>query len=93
MRVKTVIVLVAIAFSVLSPLSLHLVVSHGQASLEAFDVCHAATPAIASNGDMPCLNETSCFPCQSAQVDVVRIVKPLFRPFVLIFQEERPPKT
>jgi hypothetical protein len=76
MKVKTIIVLTAIAFSVLSPLSLHLVILHGQTSFEVFDVCHAATPAIASNGEVPCLNEAPCHPCRPEEADVARIEMP-----------------
>ena len=93
MRWRAVIVLLVLGFSAIAPSSLPWLGDHGQkASIGTLDLCHAATPAIASSGEMPCLNETSCRPCQPAQTDAVRIEKPLFKPFVLILQEERPPK-
>jgi hypothetical protein len=68
------------------------IVNDGQSFLGNLDVCHAATPALSSNGEMPCVNEVPCRICQPAQGEVVQIDNHLFQPFLIVLQEERPPK-
>jgi hypothetical protein len=93
MRLQAVIVLLAIALSIVVPPSLLLTISHsGQASIGILEVCHSATPAISSNGDMPGINEYSYAPLPLALDDTTKIEPPLSKPFFISFQDERPPK-
>lgn len=94
MKVQAVMILLAIALSIVVPPSLSLTATAhgGQAMLGTLDVCHAATPALASNGDMPCMNEGMCCPLPLAQYKAPEIANPPFQPFFIAFQDERPPK-
>jgi hypothetical protein len=93
MRFSSIIVLIALAFTVLAPPSFALTI-HGYKApvLGALDVCHSANPALSSNGDMPCVSESVSFPLPLALNKVVEIVPPPFHPFHIAFQEELPPK-
>jgi len=94
MRWKAVIVLAAITLSIFAPPALLLTGAHGgQAAFETLDVCHSATPALFSNGEMPCVNECTFNarpPAQSVTSDISIL---LCKPFFIAFQDERPPKS
>ncbi len=92
MRVKSIIVLLAIAFSIFSPLSLHLTVAHGQASIEGFDVCHAGAFALSAGPEAPCVCEPLYDSLHPLQIAVVEINDPLLSTPLTTFQEEHPPK-
>jgi hypothetical protein len=93
MRVQTIIILLAIALSIVVPPSLPFAISHGgQSSIGTLDVCHSATPALSSNGDMQCINECPCGPLPLALENVAEITPPTCKPFFIAFQDERPPK-
>jgi hypothetical protein len=93
MRWKAIIVLLAVALSIVVPPSLSLMIADGGHPLiGTLDVCHSATPALSSHGDMPCLNECPCCPFPLAQIKVAEITNPPFKPLLLAFQDERPPK-
>jgi hypothetical protein len=93
MRWHAVIILLAIVLSIVVPPSLPLTMLRGgQAEIGTLDVCHSATPAISTNGDMPCMSECPCRPLPLLQNAVVAIEDPLFKPFFIAFQDERPPK-
>jgi len=93
MKWQAIFVLLTIALSIVVPPSLPLMVLHdGRAELGALDVCHAATPALSSNGDMPVINACSSEPLPLACITVVEIVNPYFKPFFFSFPDERPPE-
>jgi hypothetical protein len=93
MRLQAVMALLAIAFSIAVPPFLPLTIDHGwQAAIGTIDVCHTATPVLSSNGDMPCMNECPCNRLPLAQNKVPEIVNSPFRPFLIAFQDEHPPK-
>jgi hypothetical protein len=56
------IVIIAITIAALSPITLLTVpVNHaGQPVLGDLNVCRSSTPALSSNGDMPCVNVSPC---------------------------------
>ena len=93
MKWQALIILAAIVVSIIVPSSLPLLFNHdGQTAIGTLDVCHSATPALSSNGDMPCVNE---WPCHAPLLDlsaVFEIKSPPFKPFLIAFQDERPPK-
>jgi hypothetical protein len=61
MRWQALIVLIAIIVSTVSPPSLpQTVAKEGKSMIGILNVCHSATTALSSNGDMPFLNECSC---------------------------------
>jgi hypothetical protein len=93
MNWQAVIVLLAIALSIVVPPSLPFLSDHGaMAAIGTLDVCHSATSALSSNGDMPCMNECLCRYHPFAESKYTEIFAPLFKPLLLAFQEERPPK-
>lgn len=93
MRLQTVIILLAIALSIVVPPSLPFAISDGgRASIGILDVCHSATPALFSNGDMPCINVCPCRPLPLALENVTEIAPSPRKPFLLAYQDERPPK-
>jgi len=94
MRMKAIIILLAIMLSIVLPPSLPYTISHeGQASIGILDVCHSTTPALSSNGDMPCINGCPCNPLPLALQDTMKIVPLLSKPFLISYQDERPPKS
>jgi hypothetical protein len=93
MRWQAIIVLLAVALSIVVPPSLSLTIADGGHSMiGTLDVCHSAAPALSSNGEMPCVNECPCRPLPLAQKKVSEIANPPFKPLLIAFQDERPPK-
>ena len=94
MRWQAVIVLMALAFIITLPPSFS--VSGGsdeQPVLGALDVCHSATPALASNGGMPCVNECPCNPVPAPSLTYSRQTNPVITDTLLISRNERPPQS
>jgi hypothetical protein len=60
--------------------------------LGTLDVCHTATPALASNGEMPCMNECPCGHVPASPVAFAKQFDPLISEFLLITRNERPPQ-
>jgi hypothetical protein len=93
MKLQAVIVLLAIAFGVAVPPALPMMtVGGGEAEIGILDLCHAGTPAISANGDMPCMNECPCLPLLLSQNRAFIIPAPPCKPLLIAFQDERPPK-
>lgn len=93
MKWQTLIILLAIALSIIVPPSLPFLPDHGaMATIGTLDVCHSAMPALAANGDMPCVNEYPCRPLHLELYDISEIVNPLLKLSAMSFQDERPPK-
>jgi len=87
-------VLLAIALTIVVPPALSFMVDQGgEAVLGTLDVCHSATPALSSNGDMPCINECMNQPLPQGLSKVSAVAAPRFKPFCIAFQDERPPKS
>jgi hypothetical protein len=93
MKWTIVIVLLSIAQHVIAPPFLSLTPAvRGHSMIGTLDVCRATSPALSSNGDMPCLNE---FPYQllsAAPPLTAPIVSLAGQTFILTFQDELPPK-
>ncbi len=92
MQAKSIIVLLAIGFSIFSPLSLHLTVAHGHTSIDGFDVCHAGSLALSAGHNAPCVSEPFFCPCPPSSIDAAEIPDPVIEVQVLASQEEHPPK-
>jgi hypothetical protein len=94
MKWQVIIVLLALALSIVAPPVLPILVAQdGQAEIGTLDLCRSATPALSSNGDMPCINVGTNLPLPQGAVKVSAAATPLFKPFNLAFQDERPPKS
>jgi len=92
MKVRSVIVLFAIALSVLSPISVHLTIAHGQTSIGTFDVCHAGSPALSTSHDMPFVNQPIYHPYLVSRVEGTQLLDHTLTQLISTFQEEHPPK-
>jgi len=92
MKVRSVIVLLAIAVSVLSPLSVHLTIAHGQEAIGTFDVCHAGSLALSTSLDMPCVSQPVYSLYCPPFVESAQILDPTIKLLISPFQKEHPPK-
>jgi hypothetical protein len=92
MKWQTLIVVVALAFNVLSPLSVHLTIEYGQTSIGTFDICHAGSFAISANHEMPCFTEKPCVLIPLSSPKRVEILSSVCKIPIIAFQDERPPK-
>ncbi len=93
MKWQTVIVLLAIALSIVVPPSFPLATANDErTSIGTLDVCHSATPALSSNGEMPVMTECPCRLLPSAFHDILDIMDPICKPVLIVFQDEIPPK-
>ena len=92
MKVRSVIVLFAIAVSVLSPLSVHLTITHGQTSIEAFDVCHAGSLALSASHDMPGVSQPIYGLYLPQRAESAQILDPTLKFLPPTLQKEHPPK-
>jgi hypothetical protein len=90
MKWKTVIVLLFIILGIMAPPSLPLVNGH-EARIGALDVCRSAAPAMSSQGDMPCVNGCP-YPLPMEGGEIGEIPAPPFKPLLIAFQDEHPPK-
>ena len=93
MRWQAVIILLAIALSIAGPPAMPIMISEGShTTIGTLDVCHSSTPALSTDGDMPCISECLCRPFPPSQNEVVEVINPRFKPFFIALQDERPPK-
>jgi hypothetical protein len=95
MRLVTLILLVVLAFTVLAPMTSFTLISvnDGRSFLGNLDVCHAAAPALSSNGEMPCV---SASPCSSGPIVPVSSFVPapqFFVELLLSTRNEQPPRS
>ncbi len=93
MKWQTIIVLAAIALSIVIPPSLPFMTDRGVASsIGTLDVCHAAVPAVTAGGEMPWIDECPCLPSPFAMTEILQTTNLSLHPFFIPFQDERPPK-
>jgi len=94
MKWNVFIVLFAVLVGVVVPPSLPLIASSGeQASLGKLDVCHSATPALSSNGEMPCVHMTANGIIPEMTVSVLIAAYPVFPELILATRNEQPPQS
>lgn len=95
MKWKALIVLLAIALSIVAPPSLPFLFDHGAIeAIETLDVCHSAIPALSSNGEMPWVNAaTAADLLPSTLLEISQIVNSPCKPCFIAYQDERPPKS
>lgn len=93
MKWQTLIVVLAVSFNVLSPLSVHLTIGHGQSSIGTFDVCHAGSLAVSSIHEMPSVTEKLCVLIPPASLARAPYFSRVTRLPIITFRDEQPPKT
>ncbi len=93
MKWQAAIVLLAIALTILAPPALPLVTAHGQAAqIGTLDVCHSATPALAANGEMPCITTMVSIHRPVMFIAIAASQKPFFLLSLFNVDTEHPPK-
>ncbi len=93
MKWPAVIVLLAIALTVFVPPVLPQTSMHSRtAEIGSLDVCHAATPALAANGEMPCIATVMSVHCPVMFIAISPSQKPFFLLSVYNSDTEHPPK-
>jgi len=92
MKWQTIIVVVAIAFSVLCPLSVHLTFEYGQTSIGTFDVCHAGSLAVSSSNEMPAFIENLCVLIPPSSPTRVEKLSSIGQFPIIVFRDEHPPE-
>jgi hypothetical protein len=56
------------------------------------NICHSATPAFSSNGEMPCVNSNQYSQCPSSLIAYSEMRHAFFVQILLQHQTERPPE-
>jgi len=95
MKWVSVILLIVLTFTVLAPLSpFSLIISDRQEQplLGNLDVCNSATPALSSNGEMPCVNINSSKIPLYLSITTSDSFHPLFTEVVFTAPNEQPPQ-
>ena len=94
MKWKALIVLLAIAFSVVLPPSLPYLSDNGAiAAIGTLDVCHSATPALSSNGDMPCVTASICIAAPLLAESTNDSLQKTYSELILSSRNEQPPRS
>jgi hypothetical protein len=89
---RTVLILAALVFSIVSPLKIHVPPSDDNGHVFALDVCGAAGSNMSLNDHMPVIHQWPCKLCLLDFDGFYRISNPLFTPFCLPFRQDRPPR-
>ena len=93
MKWQVVIVLLSIALTIAAPPSISLTCGHaGHTIISTLDICHSTTPALSSSGNMLCIQEHNYHPFFLFLQETSKIEDPLFKPVIITFQDEHPPK-
>jgi hypothetical protein len=93
MKWQVAVILFTIAVSIAVPPSRSINAIHDkQAEIGILDICHSATPALSSNGDMPGISAFFCRPLPLAAFIVSITIAPALKTRIIAFQEEHPPK-
>lgn len=96
MKWATVMLLLVLAFTVLTPVSsfsLFIAAEHGDEALATLDVCHSAAPALSSNGEMPCLQMTAMSIIPAVFITFHETAHPVFTELILTTRNEQPPQS
>jgi len=93
MRFLASLLLVAVLIGLVVPPTLSVTLAGGGAvEVGLLDVCHQAAPALAANGDMPCINESPCMLSPTLFVIAFTYIDPVSIPLLIPSQNDRPPQ-
>lgn len=95
MRRIAIILLIVLAFTLVTPLSSFSLGIAGKDGdmLSALDVCHSAAPALSSYGEMPCVHMTANGIIPVVFVTFQETACPLFSELILTTRNEQPPQS
>lgn len=94
MRFAAIIILLSLELGIMVPPAFALTSTQDDMPcIGTLDVCHTAAPALASGGEMPCVNES--FSCQCPIVSITTFVRsdPSFVFITILFPIEQPPRS
>jgi len=92
MKAGTVFILLALALSIVSPLSITLSSSGDGTFLISLDVCSAANPAVSSHSSVPAIHECPCLIRPAESIGLLMIIDPVFHPFLISSEDDQPPR-
>jgi hypothetical protein len=92
MKMRTVLILAALVFSIVLPLKIHVPLSDDNGHVLALDVCSAGGSNVSLNAHMPVIHQCTCKLCLLDFDGFYRISNPPFTPFCLPLQKDRPPR-
>jgi hypothetical protein len=95
MRRISIILLIVLAFTLVTPLSSFSlgIAGNDVDMLSTLDVCHSAAPALSSNGEMPCVHMTANDIIPVVFVTFHETAHSLFTELILTTRNEQPPQS
>jgi hypothetical protein len=95
MKWVSVILLIVLTFTVLTPMTLFTftIMNDEGSFLGNLDVCHAATPALSSNGEMPCVTASICIATPLLTESTNYSLQKDFLELILSSRNEQPPRS
>ncbi len=94
MKVKILIMLVALTMTICAPFTINFHFGPGNktASFLTLDVCHASGTALSAQADIPGVLECPCALSLFENSFIYSAANFVFIPFLIVFQQDRPPK-
>lgn len=92
MKGRALVILIALAVSVVVPLSVTPSPAGNGTFLIMLDICDAANPALSANSTMPGIHECPCTILPAGFVGFTHVVDVMFHPLLIAAQEEHPPR-
>ena len=96
MKLTTVMLLIIVALTVLTPMasfSLYLTDRQAGEVFANLDVCHSAAPALSLNGEMPCVHMTASGIIPVVFITFHETAYPVFNELILATRNEQPPQS
>ena len=93
MKWKALIILLALALSIVAPPSLPWLMNTGsEAEIGTLDVCHSTASGLSAGSDMPCINECLGHHAPVVAPSLQEIPSVALKPLFIAFLDERPPR-
>jgi len=86
-------ILLALVISAMIPnIAITYAATDNETMIVTLDVCSPLSSAATANADMPSLHECMCSLTPLASTSSYTTANPIFNPFIIAFQEDRPPR-
>ncbi len=92
MRLKAALILVALFASILSPLTFDVYGHDDRTVLVTLDVCKASGVSLSVSAELPVIHEPFCNLLPPDSAFHREGADPEFKPFIITFQKDRPPR-
>ena len=95
MKSVTFILLAVLVVTIFTPMTLFtpIAVNDGRSFLGNLDVCHSATPALSSNGEMPCVTASICIAAPLLTESTNDSLHNVILELILSSRNEQPPQS